>query len=161
MNIDKCRVVIAGSSLLLRNSNHESFLASYWRSRGLSAAATADEIAWTPYPWHVGGNVAMTHTSEELDIERMDRSEDPFTYSMEGELIFVEKVFDEDGKFLEKKSTKLLNTNWAFHKSRRRTMHRFFAKADRPSTKRIGANQLSLMFWADLSMRILEEEGDT
>jgi hypothetical protein len=100
----------------------------------------------------------ITHEAEEVDIERIDVSEDPFTYTMDGQRIFVEKVFDRKGKLLKRKSIPLLNPNWAFGKDRRRTMNRFFAKADNPSRNRVKASRLSLMFWADVSWRICEDE---
>lgn len=152
------RVVIAAHARLLRNPNHEAFLARYWRDQGTSAAATADEIAHTPYDWHITGNVVMTHEAEEVDMERIDVTEDPFTYAMDGHLILVEKVFDRKGKLLKRKSIPLLNPNWAFGKDRRRTMNRFFAKAENPSHNRLKASQLSLMFWADVSWRIREDD---
>ena len=152
------RLIIAASSRLLRNPHHESFLARYWNGKGLSASATADEIGWMPYPWHVDGNAIWTHAQEELDIERMYRSVDPLTYSMDGDLIHVEKIFDRDGMLKKADSSPLLNTNWCFHADRKRTMLRFLAKADEPRSNRVSASLLSLMFWADVSKRIQDEE---
>ena len=148
------RVVIAAHARMLRNPNHASFLARYWRDLGNSATATADEIAYTPYYWHITGNSVLTHGAEDVDIERMDVSDDPFTYTMDDVLIFVEKTFYDDGEINEEQSIPLLNTNWAFGKDRRRTVNRFFARADNPGRARLKASQLSFLFWADVSWRI-------
>ncbi len=152
------RVVIAAHARMLRNPLHEAYLAQYWRDKGLSATATADKISYTPYYWHIAGNSVLTHEVEEIDIERMDLSDDPFSYTVDGMIVFVEKHLNKRGKIITEQSIPLLNTNWAFGKDPRRTMNRFFAKANAPSRNRVKTSQLSLMFWADVSQRIQQEE---
>ncbi|WP_299587675.1 hypothetical protein [uncultured Tateyamaria sp.] len=148
------RTVLAAPSWLLRNPNHESSLARYWKSQGLSAATTADQIIWEPYVWHVTGNVVMTHAREELDMERIDVSNDPLTYSMDGDLLYVEQIRDRSGRIDKEKSVPLLNTMAAFGVDRRRTMNRFFAKANDPSENRVNVQVLSMLFWASVAMHV-------
>lgn len=154
------KIIIAAASLLLRNPNHEAGLARYWKDQGLSAAATGDQIAFEPHPWHVIGNAVLTHECEALDIERMDALEDPFTYTMDGDKVFVEKHRAKDGGLFPQKSVPLLNSHVAFHADKRRTMNRFLSKAEAPRATRVPASQLSLMFWADVTLRIREFDDE-
>ena len=157
---DTQRIVVAAHANMLRNPWHGQIRGQYWKDQKVSAPATVEEVNVLPSLWHFGGDAVLTFENEELDMERFDANdEDPFIYSMRGEMVFVDKVCGKDGRFLIERSTPLLNPYVSWGKDSRRTMNHMFARADSPNVRSARSQQLSYLFWMDVSKRI-QEAGD-
>jgi hypothetical protein len=146
----------------LRDPNHESMLAQLHRNGAASASAAHNRITYSILDHHDAGGIVMTANRKILDIERMETRGEPFVFDTDGKLIVLEqKILPNRGGsrmgelFHPKELTLLTRPEDSFGASPRRTMNRFFEKADKPSTRCVDGRLLSMMFWADASMKIV------
>lgn len=135
------RVYVAPTTKL-RDPNHESELARFHRAGASSANMARNHMTFSILDHHEDGGIILTAKGAVLDLERMETLGEQFVYDTDGKTVHLED------------DVPLIRLDDSFGANPRRTMNRFFQKADQPSSQCVDHRLLSMMFWADASRKI-------
>lgn len=138
----KEKTIFASRIEHLRDPWHEQALARFWKETAPTANTVCDQITFAVLDAYFDGTAILTARGDELDLDRMEQTEEPFVRRVDGKLITLLP------------GLKLKRLDEAFGENTRRTMNRLFEKIQAPGRQAVQGRMLPLMFWLDVARKI-------
>lgn len=142
------QTIVAARIQRLRSPRHMSNCAAFAKPLAPTANLVRDDITGTILDWIFDGGLVVTAKGLQLDLLLMEETDDPFVRDINGTYVTLMK-----GVPLTR-----LDESWG--ENSRRTINRFFEKIEKPSKQAVDKRLLSMMFWVDLSWKIVEHRKE-